>query len=782
MFHLLYYNFESFSLHRQENKQSSKRNSGGIVLYIRNKYVSKDTLVFTSHDDILWVKISSSVLSLNTDLYICLCYVVPDESSRQAMIETNIFDRILESIVYIESKAQSEFSMLICGDFNGRTSNKPDFVLDDESHHMNVLPDEYTPDQFMNRYSQDIGHVNNNGLLLLDLCQQTGVRILNGRVGDDRGVGKFTFVGNRGCSVVDYVLASQNLFEFVSTFQVHDPNILSDHCLLSFSFTFGDEPIAESIFDSYDVIDGKFVWKAEFKDEYINRLNDEHTTEQLNLLHANISSCDENGITTCLEEFVSIFDNVCSPILKKSKQGSSTDYFSFKKENPWYTEECNERKHYFLYLLNKYRDSKTDKNRINMVRARSSYKMLLRKCRDEYDREKTNKFVNVKNKNAKLYWNMLKELSHVKPANIPLSRFEEYFKSVNNPSDPFYTPDEDVMNFNERYVNEEFGIMFDELNVEFSEEEILKSIKQLKTNKSSGPDRLINEFFIHGKNVLLPILLSLFNKIFENGTFPNDWSEGYIIPLHKKGSRSEAENYRGITLLSSLGKLFTRVINNRLTDWSEKYYVLIEAQAGFRVNMSTVDDVFVLHSLLTHVLNQGSKLYCALIDFTKPFDYVVRDNLWYKMIKLGIRGKILNIIKSMYSVVKSRVKYDNKLGTEFFCSLGVRQGECLSPMLFSLFLNDLEEVFATEGYGGLDVGTFKLFMLLYADDIVIFSKNAEELQVGLDVLVNYCNRWKLKVNVDKTKIMVFRKGGVLPRNLKFYYNGQQLEIVNKFHI
>ena len=71
-------------------------------------------------------------------------------------------------------------------------------------------------------------------------------------------------------------------------------------------------------------------------------------------------------------------------------------------------------------------------------------------------------------------------------------------------------------------------------------------------------------------------------------------------------------------------------------------------------------------------------------------------------------------------------------------------------------------------------------MLLYADDIVIFSKNAEELQAGLDVLVNYCNRWKLKVNVDKTKIMVFRKGGVLPRNLTFYYNGQQLEIINKF--
>ena len=165
------------------------------------------------------------------------------------------------------------------------------------------------------------------------------------------------------------------------------------------------------------------------------------------------------------------------------------------------------------------------------------------------------------------------------------------------------------------------------------------------------------------------------------------------------------ENYRGITLLSSLGKLFTRLINNRLADWSEKYCVLIEAQVGFRVNMSTVDDVFVLHSLLTRVLKEGKKLCCAFIDFTKAFDFVVRDNLWYKMFKL--RGKILNIVKSMYSVVKSRVKYDNKLGNEFVCTLGVRQMECLSLLLFSLFLNDLEELFVSEGYDGLNIDMFK---------------------------------------------------------------------------
>lgn len=158
------------------------------------------------------------------------------------------------------------------------------------------------------------------------------------------------------------------------------------------------------------------------------------------------------------------------------------------------------------------------------------------------------------------------------------------------------------------------------------------------------------------------------------GYFPEEWSEDYII--HKKGSINEVENFRGITLLSTLGKLFSRVINNRLSEWAEKYYILIEAQAGFRPGMGTVDNFFVLHGLITHFINRGKKLYCCFIDFTKAFDYVVRDNLWFKLVKLGLRGRILNIVKSMYKNVKSKVKMYNMLGNEFFCSLGVRQGEC----------------------------------------------------------------------------------------------------------
>ena len=110
----------------------------------------------------------------------------------------------------------------------------------------------------------------------------------------------------------------------------------------------------------------------------------------------------------------------------------------------------------------------------------------------------------------------------MKPANIPLSSFEKYFKSVNNPNDPFYTPNEDIVHFNERYAENEFNIMFATLNLDFTQEEVLNAIKQLKLNKSGGPDMLINEFLIYGKHIFTSTLCNLFNQIFASGYFPED--------------------------------------------------------------------------------------------------------------------------------------------------------------------------------------------------------------------------------------------------------------------
>jgi hypothetical protein len=86
--------------------------------------------------------------------------------------------------------------------------------------------------------------------------------------------------------------------------------------------------------------------------------------------------------------------------------------------------------------------------------------------------------------------------------------------------------------------------MFHELNAPLTEQCLLKATRQLQTNRSSGPDKYLNEFFINGKHVLMPFLLNLFNKIFEVGYFPESWSEGFVIPLHKKGNINDENNYR----------------------------------------------------------------------------------------------------------------------------------------------------------------------------------------------------------------------------------------------
>ena len=135
-------------------------------------------------------------------------------------------------------------------------------------------------------------------------------------------------------------------------------------------------------------------------------------------------------------------------------------------------------------------------------------------------------------------------------------------------------------------------------------------------------------------------------------------------------------------------------------------------------------------------------LFCIL------FDYVVRDSLWYKLIKLGIRGRMLNIILGMYSCTKYFVKIHGSLSEPFLCENGVRQRECISPFLFAIYINDLEETLIVKGIKGIDIGIVTLFLLLYTGDIVLLAENTD------DTLHDYCIRWKLLVNIEKTKIMI----------------------------
>lgn len=777
--------FTVFQLNRTDKKNSAKRDSGGIAFYIKNHLTKYCKLLKMESDDIIWVKIDRSLFGFEFDLYMCLCYIIPSGSSREALTEISVLDRISDFIVQIANDTNNCYNIAICGDLNSRVGTEQDFVIYDNRKN-DLLPDDYVPDDFLLRNSQD-KIINANGRKLLDFCKQNGLRICNGRLGADKNVGKFTFIGSMGRSLVDYVVTTPNLFKSIVKFKICDPNILSDHCVVEFSICQNKDSytIQHEETDTYECLNKKYSWDDAKRDQYIFNLNSaENDFSELTsfLRHAR----EPDDINHNISNFTNLMENVCDPLFAKTvnvpKEGENTYSFNHNTQHrPWFDEECEILRTRFYTELNKYRENKTILNEINMVSARKSFKKEIRRKRFNYDKSKTEKLITLKHENAKAYWRLLKQAANQNVThNISSKQFADYFKAINDPDDRFFQVDEDIIHFNDRYIRGEFQIMFDELNGEISRTELLAAIKQLRNGASSGPDLWLNEFFKNGTESLMNYLHTLFNKLFLLGYFPESWSEGFIVPVFKKGDVNDVSNYRGITLLSTLGKLFTRILNNRLNKWAEEYSIYTEAQAGFRKHMSTIDNIFVLNGLITHCINNNENLYCCFVDFTKAFDYVERDILWFKLIKIGVRGHMLDIIKSIYNAVKSRVKNKNTLSEAFTCNIGVRQGECLSPFLFAMYVNDLEQELAENGLNGIDVGMVKLLLLLYADDIVLFSKTPDELQKALNILEEYCNRWKLTVNTTKTKIIIFRKGGRLPTNLHFTYNGTNIDIVNKF--
>ena len=197
-----------------------------------------------------------------------------------------------------------------------------------------------------------------------------------------------------------------------------------------------------------------------------------------------------------------------------------------------------------------------------------------------------------------------------------------------------------------------------------------------------------------------------------------------------------------------MGKLFTAIINSRLQTFSNGFDIIQENQTGFRKKYSTIDNVFALHVLFDLLSKSKRKMYCVFVDFQKAFDTVWRVGLWRKLIDSNIRGKCFNIIYNMYQEIKSCVRVNGKLSSFFSCLAGVRQGENLSPFLFAIYLNDLEHHLCTNNVNGISCTLntndifvfFRVFVLLYADDTVLFAETSEDLQLALNVFENYCKQ------------------------------------------
>ena len=241
------------------------------------------------------------------------------------------------------------------------------------------------------------------------------------------------------------------------------------------------------------------------------------------------------------------------------------------------------------------------------------YKRFIKSKTKKYFKEFNKKLKNLKSSNPKEYWNILNKSIESKQtiSKISLECFKKHFQKLEEPDDT--TSDE--VPFNPHDVNHSIN---EELNKDFTAVEIKLLISNLKSNKACGIDLIRNEFLRYCPFEMIEVITLLFNIVLQRGIIPSDWCVGLIMPLYKKkGSPDDPDNYRGITLLSCIGKLFTAAINYRLTNFLEQAGAIGDEQAGFRAGFSTVDHIFTLHAILDIYLHKKERLYCAFLDYIK---------------------------------------------------------------------------------------------------------------------------------------------------------------------
>ena len=299
------------------------------------------------------------------------------------------------------------------------------------------------------------------------------------------------------------------------------------------------------------------------------------------------------------------------------------------------------------------------------------------------------------------------------------------------------------------------------LNSEISFTEVSKAIDRAKLGKAylEIPNDAI-------KNENAKILLhKFFNLCFLSGLNPSEWDYSDIKPIPKpdKDPRDPLQN-RCITILCCVAKVYSSILNRRIQTYLETNKILVQEQNGFRATRSCIDHIFVLVTVLRNRKAMGQDTFLAFVDYKKAFDSVERNCLLFKLAKIGINGKMYNAISALYSNPRSRIILNDHETDYFDCPIGVKQGDCLSPTLFSIFINDLAIEIKESNIGinlNVDVDgvpnlNYLFNILLYADDIVCLAECENDLQEILVIIENWCKKWRLEINLTKTNILHIR--------------------------
>ena len=298
------------------------------------------------------------------------------------------------------------------------------------------------------------------------------------------------------------------------------------------------------------------------------------------------------------------------------------------KYKEWYDTECIDKRNAFNMARRRYRDNKSDEN---LKLTGKDYKTIINKSKSLHRQKCITDLKEKESNDPKAFWNIINRTTkHPNTGNVTIEEFFEHFSVLNATE----YDESRLESKSESQIPSNVGNEYSEsetLNSQITEGEVSKAVKRLKNGKACGEDCILNEMIKAFSENNLHLLTQTFNVVLISGHIPNEWATGVIKPIYKnKGDINDPDNYRGITLLSCLGKLFTSVINERLTVFIDSNKIMSEAQAGFRKGYSTTDQIFTLKCIVELFLCQGRRLFCTFVDYSKAFDSINRAILWKK--------------------------------------------------------------------------------------------------------------------------------------------------------
>ena len=285
--------------------------------------------------------------------------------------------------------------------------------------------------------------------------------------------------------------------------------------------------------------------------------------------------------------------------------------------------------------------------------------------------------------------------------------------------------------------------MMEELTI--TESKILLALKSLNINKSSGPYEKGARLLVELSKPISHPLRKIFETSIKTASIPNDWKEGIISAIYKKGNKSLASNYHPVSITSSLCKCMERIIINHMFEYMKENCLFSQKQYGFITGRSTVLQLINVLDNWTLGLDNGNYTDVIYMDFQKAFDTVPHKRLINKLDSYNISNELINWIETFLTDRKQKVAVNGKESKWHNVTSGISQGSVIGPLLFVLYINDLPELTKSDTF-------------LFADGIKVFRSITDKndqgtLQDDLNTLEQWSNKWLLKCHPNKCKHM-----------------------------